>query len=83
MGEIIGFVVTVLALIVSIVAIVLTTVFYFKSARDLQHITKVIVDYLQMAMNNPDIKPNFDKKGRLINWNVALHPSGETKPQDG
>jgi hypothetical protein len=81
MWETVGFVITVLALVVSIVAIVLTAIFYFKSARDLQHITKVIVDYLQMAMNNPDIKPNFDKKGRLINWNVTLRPSGEVKPQ--
>jgi hypothetical protein len=35
-----------------------------------------------MAMNNPDIKPNFDKKSRLINWTVTLHPPGEVKPQD-
>lgn len=74
-------IIAVIALVVSILAIVLTTVFYFKSSRDLQHITKVIVNYLQMAMNNPDIKPNFNKKGRLINWTVTLHPSGEVKPQ--
>lgn len=81
MWEDIGFVITILALIVSIVAIVASAIFYRKSARDLQHVTKVIVDYLQMAMNNPNIKPNFDKKGRLINWNVTLDLSGNVQTQ--
>lgn len=69
-------VLAVIALIVSILAIVVTVFLYCKSAQDLQHITKVIVDYLLMVMNNPDIKPNFDKKGRLINWTTTLHPAG-------
>ena len=70
------FILSVLALVVSIGAIIESAVFYRKSTRELQHITKVIVDYLQMAMNNQDIKPSFDKKGRLVNWSVTLHPSG-------
>jgi hypothetical protein len=77
MWEDIGFVVTVLALFVSIVAIIVTTIFYIKSTQD----PKSILDYLQMAINNPDIKPNFNQWGRLINWNVTLDLSGNVQTQ--
>jgi hypothetical protein len=67
MWEIAGFV-------ISIVALVAAVVFYVKSTRLLQHIGKVIVDFLQMAMNNPDIKPKPGKGGIPEHWDVTLHP---------
>jgi len=66
------FILSVLALVVSIGAIVVTTFFYVKSTRDL----KSILDYLQMAINNPNIKPHPGQKGIPIIWNAKLRPGG-------
>jgi hypothetical protein len=71
----IEFVITLLAFIVSIVALIVSAIFYFTSARELRHIGKVIIEYLQMAINNPNVKPNPGKKGIPNNWNVTLHPA--------
>jgi hypothetical protein len=74
MWEIAGFV-------ISIVALVAAVIFYVRSTRLLQHIGKVIVDFLQMATNNPDIKPKPGKGGIPENWDVTLH-SGSIPSQE-
>ncbi|MBE3100799.1 MAG: hypothetical protein IMZ47_00780 [Firmicutes bacterium] len=75
-ATILALILTVIALIATMLALIVSAIFYFTSARELRHIGKVIIDYLQMAMNNPDIKPKPGKGGIPENWNVTLHPGG-------
>jgi hypothetical protein len=61
---------SIVAIIVSVVAIVVSVILYCKSTRDL----KSILDYLQMAINNPNIKPGPGQKGIPRIWNATLRP---------
>ena len=72
MWNIIGFIVTTIALIAAII-------FYVMSTSELRRIAKVIEDGLLMAVNNPNINPVYDKRGRIHHWDVTLHPDGEVK----
>jgi hypothetical protein len=71
-ATILALILTVIALITTILALVASAIFYFMSARELRHVGKVIIDYLQMATNNPDIKPKPGKGGIPENWDVTL-----------
>jgi len=66
-------IISIAALVVSVVAVLVSIVFYCKSAKALQHAIDVLAGYLEGTIKGADITFNRNKKGHTIGLNVTVH----------
>lgn len=76
------------ALIISVLALVASAIFYFKSARQLrdstrqlQHTMNVLGRYLKATIKDADVDLNIDKDGNIVDVNIILRPAGGIQEQ--
>jgi len=81
MWEILGLALAAVALIISILALVASIIFFFLSARQLNNSTRrlqrtmnVLGQYLKATVKGADVDLNIDKEGNVVGLNITLHP---------
>ncbi len=67
--------------IVAILALIASAIFYFKSARQLQKSTRrlqnsmnVLGRYLKATIKNADVDLNINKEGDIVGLSITVHP---------
>jgi hypothetical protein len=80
MWQVIGLSATFLALIITILALAASAIFYFMSARQLrdstqqlQHTMNVLGHYLKATIKDAHVDLNINKKGDIVGLNISGH----------
>lgn len=62
------------ALIVSLMAIIIQVMFYAKSTKRLQGAVNVIGSYLEMCIKDADVKLSRNRNGDVVGVSITIHP---------
>lgn len=60
------------ALVVSVVAVIVSVVFYCKSARKLQNAVNILGGLAEGSIRPGSVKPKRNKKGDIVNLEIIL-----------
>lgn len=59
--------------VIAVLALIASAVFYFKSTRQLRIAINVLAGYLEGTIKGADIRFNRNKKGDVVGLNITLH----------
>ncbi|MCX7974073.1 MAG: hypothetical protein N3B16_06165 [Candidatus Aminicenantes bacterium] len=65
---------SIVTILLSVIAIILSIIFYFKSTRRLQAAVNVIGTYLEQTIKDSDVRLHRNRKGDVIGIVITLHP---------